>query len=1813
MERRGKKQTNDSTFNEFDDDTSEFSMNILKNTSRDVLVSPIKVVDDDFNNFINNKCLDYSVGSSLDIASSNLTSFKSKGRQKISKLKNGGENENDNIDENTRKNTILVNKEEKNKKGDSNINVNVVHENAEDVNNLTRKNKGNFKYDENYNRGNNNHYGSIIIQKTKHMQNEKKNGSYDQEEIKVNEQINNVESINQHEEINNVESINQHEEINNVESINQHEEINNVESIIVHDDTIITPSNYNNLKSDGSIKPKDESSYNMNIKKYSEFNLKEQDLSISQDYLNNSVLSSVGFYKENDLCFIKYIIVSNFKSYEGENIIGPFSKFTCIIGPNGSGKSNIMDCICFALGINNKYLRVKNLRNLIYHKENEKVEEINKRTCYVKIILECNKENVEIKRTLNYKGVCNFYINNKLVDQKEYINFLRKNRIETKTKTCLIFQGDIEDIINKKPNELAKLFEYISGSDEYEQIYEDIKEKLKEKQINCKNYLNEKKKIEQEMKIHKIQMNDNIEHNKLKENYEYEIKLYYLFKLYHYFKKKEKFKEDLLLFKEECLQFEQDILNQNKKKANKLEKNNLIKKKESIKIEKEIKNHYVQLNQLKILLNEISEKKKFCNDSLQKLVSNKKLKKSMQEHCNKFIENLNLQIKEQNKKLENEYKNKLKINMKFFSKYECVQNIIKTKIEECKMMSHIDQKSHNKYNVHLNNENIKKNDKKGKKDKKNINNHDNMQISNQDISNNYNMIEYYTNMLNVLKDEKILNKIHIDNTNNYEYPYEDYNIIHFIENIDEYKKCKETYLYLCANSNININNYTNLSSSLKKDIKELQEECDTLNRKKQKELLEYESEKLAYDQLNDRIYKLNNMIKEQDDNIQNNKKKIKMWNDTILKKEKQIEILEEQTNILNVHKNELIAFEKKRDIIRNLKNNFGHDQVFDEVSNLYQVNNQLYYTAVNNVIHKYNNFLVVRNIDIGMKCIKYLKDNKLQRMDFIPYENFVSNLKKKKINKNNIAEHAYTRRDEQQKQRHGDGYGDEYGAEYGDGYGDEYGDEYGDGYGDEYHYNHLQNTQHDTHIDNNKRRISSFNNVDKVINTFKKKNIILANNCVVCNQEYKIIFDYLIGEDTLIIDNIKDAEDIKNKFPYININMVTLNGHVISKNNNLIIDITNKYSDIEKFNNKRLNINLYNKLINDKEECLNNINDCNRNIIQTNELINKQQSEYELNKKKISSILIKKNIFENELEAKNKVMENYEQKIDKLKNIDLKKKLELLDTYEKELFKERNSLSIYQKDAFKNLNDKLKIDNIYEIIEHNLRDMDKIDENINRIKNNLKKLNDDINELLDKKNDMNFLEKNEELINEENIKKELISLEKQEKDSNEQIDNINKILQNLEDDKINIHKNLNNLNQELNQLRDNINTNFEKYEHIENKIQNCQKKIQIYTQFINDLINECDINSVNIFLTNNLLKDIDDQTYIHQYTQRNKNKENHKNYNNNNKKKSKGKSKKNHMSNDPYQKRKSKLLEDSDSEQEYNTSNSNNSLCNNSEEEEIEEEEERDIHEQNEEEQNNILLSNISFDLLSDKLKNMEDDKDINNEKENMEKEIERKKKLLKLKNVNCNAEKEYEKLTSKLKSIDVSLSEERKECNLFERNFRILQKKRSYKFLHCFNYIKNIIDNVYNNLTYNAKHHVGGQAFLDLCNFNEFNKDDEPFYCGIKYNNMPPMKRYFEISELSGGEKSISALALIFSIQKYINNSFIILDEVDANMDPLKIQSLTRYLNSINSQVIVISLKEKFFSKSQSLIGVYKNKHKKCSKTITLDISKYRHDVPNN
>lgn len=52
--------------------------------------------------------------------------------------------------------------------------------------------------------------------------------------------------------------------------------------------------------------------------------------------------------------YIKEIVIDGFKSYAKRIVVGPFDhEFNAITGLNGSGKSNILDAICFVLGITN--------------------------------------------------------------------------------------------------------------------------------------------------------------------------------------------------------------------------------------------------------------------------------------------------------------------------------------------------------------------------------------------------------------------------------------------------------------------------------------------------------------------------------------------------------------------------------------------------------------------------------------------------------------------------------------------------------------------------------------------------------------------------------------------------------------------------------------------------------------------------------------------------------------------------------------------------------------------------------------------------------------------------------------------------------------------------------------------------------------------------------------------------------------------------------------------------------------------------------------------------------------------------------------------------------------------------------------------------------------------------------------------------------------------------------------------------------------------------------------------------------------------
>ena len=116
----------------------------------------------------------------------------------------------------------------------------------------------------------------------------------------------------------------------------------------------------------------------------------------------------------------------------------------------------------------------------------------------------------------------------------------------------------------------------------------------------------------------------------------------------------------------------------------------------------------------------------------------------------------------------------------------------------------------------------------------------------------------------------------------------------------------------------------------------------------------------------------------------------------------------------------------------------------------------------------------------------------------------------------------------------------------------------------------------------------------------------------------------------------------------------------------------------------------------------------------------------------------------------------------------------------------------------------------------------------------------------------------------------------------------------------------------------------------------------------------------------------------------------------------------------------------------------------------------------------------------------------------------------------------------------------------------------------------------------------------------------------GINYNCVAPGKRFQPMSNLSGGEKTIAALALLFATHSYQPAPFFVLDEIDAALDNTNIGKVASYIESQKGSmnIMVISLKEEFYSHADALVGITTNPQKMresgalVSKVLTLDLT---------
>lgn len=240
----------------------------------------------------------------------------------------------------------------------------------------------------------------------------------------------------------------------------------------------------------------------------------------------------------------------------------------------------------------------------------------------------------------------------------------------------------------------------------------------------------------------------------------------------------------------------------------------------------------------------------------------------------------------------------------------------------------------------------------------------------------------------------------------------------------------------------------------------------------------------------------------------------------------------------------------------------------------------------------------------------------------------------------------------------------------------------------------------------------------------------------------------------------------------------------------------------------------------------------------------------------------------------------------------------------------------------------------------------------------------------------------------------------------------------------------------------------------------------------------------------------------------------------------------------------------------------------------------------------------VDFGDLSDELKE-DGSQDIDKQ---LQEETDRLDAQLTKMTPNAHATARLEASEGRLRDTDAEYKAVHDRYTKLNKDFNAVKQKRNDLFNNAFEHISEQIEPIYSNLTRSAEFPAGGRAFLSA-------DTEEPYLAGVNYHTMPPAKRFRDMEHLSGGEKTMAALALLFAIHSYQPSPFFVLDEVDAALDNANVQKLVNYVRSHagpGMQFIVISLKTGFFQGSEALVGIYRDQSANSSKSLTLDLRKY-------
>eukprot|EP01053_Blabericola_migrator_P013588 Blabericola_migrator_1__13587@NODE_99_length_14373_cov_95_300643_g89_i0_p6_GENE_NODE_99_length_14373_cov_95_300643_g89_i0NODE_99_length_14373_cov_95_300643_g89_i0_p6_ORF_typecomplete_len262_score61_88SMC_N/PF02463_19/1_4e45AAA_23/PF13476_6/3_2e21AAA_15/PF13175_6/5e15DUF2813/PF11398_8/3e10DUF2813/PF11398_8/1_1e02AAA_27/PF13514_6/1_7e10AAA_29/PF13555_6/4_2e09AAA_21/PF13304_6/1_3e07ABC_tran/PF00005_27/0_00056DUF3584/PF12128_8/0_7DUF3584/PF12128_8/1_7Uso1_p115_C/PF04871_13/0_0038T2SSE/PF00437_20/0_0 len=201
---------------------------------------------------------------------------------------------------------------------------------------------------------------------------------------------------------------------------------------------------------------------------------------------------------------LSHLEITDFKSYSGVHKLGPLKKgLNCIVGPNGSGKSNLMEAICWVLGVDTRHLRGLRASDLAYRKEGDPIDRTRKPEVKLTLHVESpdhklSEDKVFTRRIDNGRNL--FLLDGSLVEKEAYFKALSTYGVLPKVQNCIISQGQVESLSLKSEKEKGILFDEVSGSALLKPKYDELKDKMRDMDVELKKLHDRVKRKEQERK-----------------------------------------------------------------------------------------------------------------------------------------------------------------------------------------------------------------------------------------------------------------------------------------------------------------------------------------------------------------------------------------------------------------------------------------------------------------------------------------------------------------------------------------------------------------------------------------------------------------------------------------------------------------------------------------------------------------------------------------------------------------------------------------------------------------------------------------------------------------------------------------------------------------------------------------------------------------------------------------------------------------------------------------------------------------------------------------------------------------------------------------------------------------------------------------------------------------------------------------------------------------------------------------------------------------------------------------------------------------